>query len=678
MMQKAFHTIRRQIWYPVLALPLVLMIGVGVGMRRGYVGLDEKVLERIAIHLLSFAGIVSVGRLMLGRRPFFFWMSGMGAALLCREIHFVGTSTGFYIVLAGLIGLALLKYEALAEYLGSRTVVTLLAGSFFCYFIAQTLDQQWWRFAIGKPAWSGPLEEFIEVVGHIHIVLLTIVSRRMKVGSGSIVGGHEEAMNSRRVKWVITIAILLVNAVLLSVPSKVAYLVAQHRDVLLGRYGVSHFMTLLILAPVSLVVIRMVWRPKQEKSSRSREQTFKTIVLAGAIIIPIIGVDVAMRLAQPKRYVGTMRLFHRPPNVAKTGLIRDVPKTAFTYPVVRDGYPAMEFTLTGDKRGFRNKVDLEQYDVLMLGDSFTEGSDVSDDDIWPAVFAAKSGASVYNLGMSGGNPRTYLATLKKYLDEISPGTVVCMVYEGNDFRASNFKVKRSRGSVWNRVFKRSPLRRRFKECVIRIFAPLNTKRPVAQGRALSPGHPLYAVSCMPLAAPAGANAKYYAFELKPLLKHLVTRDKFVHSMGFVKACESLRGIKKRCDEGGVRLVVMYAPDKSHVLLPLVRDTLSPERFHAFMALKEKDLPEPDALFDMLVPKLRVREAALAEFCREEDLEFVSVTEPLREGIASGIQAYFTYDQHWTPPGHVIVAETLHRYFSSNGSDTMGPKDTEGF
>jgi hypothetical protein len=74
----------------------------------------------------------------------------------------------------------------------------------------------------------------------------------------------------------------------------------------------------------------------------------------------------------------------------------------------------------------------------------------------------------------------------------------------------------------------------------------------------------------------------------------------------------------------------------------------------------------DKLFDVLLPRLNVQESAVRDFCRTESIEFISLTEPLRRIIARGVQAYFTYDQHWTPLGHQIVAETISRYLQTAG------------
>ena len=45
------------------------------------------------------------------------------------------------------------------------------------------------------------------------------------------------------------------------------------------------------------------------------------------------------------------------------------------------------------------------------------------------------------------------------------------------------------------------------------------------------------------------------------------------------------------------------------------------------------------------------------------MPFVSATASLRAAAVSGTQVYFTYDQHWTPEGHEIVAEAVHRFLT---------------
>jgi hypothetical protein len=190
--------------------------------------------------------------------------------------------------------------------------------------------------------------------------------------------------------------------------------------------------------------------------------------------------------------------------------------------------------------------------------------------------------------------------------------------------------------------------------------------------AYKPGHPLYAVSWLPLAIPDGAGAKYYDFELKSLMAHYNTVNKqtLLKIAGWQNTFAKLREMKQICLDNGIRLIIVYAPDKPHVLPPLVKNKLSAQQVHSFITLKKKNLPLDNKLIDVLLSRLDVQESTMKEFCWHESIEFVSLTEPLRQGIMQGTQCYFTYDQHWTPPGHEIVAQVLNDYLK-NSQNNVG-------
>ncbi|MHC4293107.1 MAG: alginate O-acetyltransferase AlgX-related protein, partial [Planctomycetota bacterium] len=327
------------------------------------------------------------------------------------------------------------------------------------------------------------------------------------------------------------------------------------------------------------------------------------------------------------------------------------------------GYPDVPYTITVDKRGFRNTTDLEKYDVVTLGDSFTEGSHVSDKHAWPLVFSNKSNLTVYNLGMSGGSPLTYLDTLEKYGLALSPKTVICSIYEGNDFRDSNFEATKEekRVSFISRI-KSSPLRNAIKNGLIRLFGPVSNKRFSKNITALeSPSHPMYAVSWIPVCIPQTSEAKYYAFKIKRLLAHFDTTDNIKKSFGCQGLIQYLREINRTCKDQDMRFIIMYIPDKPHVVLPLLKNRLSAEQVHAFMSLKAKNLPQPDELMEILYSRLEAHESIIEELCREDSIEFISLTEPLQQETLKGRQVYYTYDQHWTPLGQLVAAETLADY-----------------
>lgn len=479
------------------------------------------------------------------------------------------------------------------------------------------------------------------------------------------------AVKPNQRKYLATIIVLSVILLLWAMPSNLAYNIAQHRDILLGRYTVDRLSTLLLLTPLGLLIIKAVWSGKKTNLTpqQKRQRSFKAIALSLSIILTIVTVDIFMRLLKRRHYVKQTTFYHRVPNKIQKGVTKDLPQTAFSYPLTPAGYPDIQYTLTIDKRGFRNKTDLQKYDLVVLGDSFTEGSGVSDNDTWPSLFAQKTNQSVYNLGMSAGSPLTYLETLKRFGLDLSPKTVVCMLYEGNDFRSSNFSAKKiKRRTSRFDLYDSSPFRHSIKRAMIRSLGPVNSNRfkqaalaDRSQTCPFPPSHPMYPLSWLPLAVPDGPDAKYYAFKIKRLLTHFTPQDVLLDSPGFQATFDYLRKIKTLCSQNNIRFIVMYAPDKPHTLLPLVSQKLSPDKLHAFMALKEKDLPPAEKLTDVLLPRLNAAESAIEQFCRSESIEFVSLTQPLRHQILNARQAYFTYDQHWTPIGHHVAADTLYHH-----------------
>jgi hypothetical protein len=471
-------------------------------------------------------------------------------------------------------------------------------------------------------------------------------------------------------KWTQTAVLVVVNFLLWAIPSNVAYLIAQNRDVLLGRYGVTRLTWMFLMIPISLMALYLIW--SNEKNKKKRQ--FQIISLTLSIIAPLILIDVFMRLTRDKHYIIHRGYYHLAPHKVFRGTFHDVPENAYSYPNMRPGYPDIEYSLTTDKRGFRNKTDLDKYDIVVLGDSFAEGSNVTDDQIWAHLLAQKGNLTVYNLGMAAGHSGTYLETFKRFGVDLSPKLVLCMVYEGNDFRDSNFEREDTLGYRLSGYFKRSPLRLTLENLMIRHLGTKDNRipeNPAISGRNRTNNKTnidpalLNALSWLPIAVPDGPDEKSYAFTVKSLLADFENRESFLHSKGYQKTLIDLRQIKKMCNDKNINLVIVYAPDKPHVLLPLIQSKVPAEKLRAFMALKQDNLPPTEEIMETILARVEIRESAVEEFCRSESIGFISLTEPMRKGITGGQQLYFTYDDHWTPLGHEVVANTISHYIDEH-------------
>ena len=458
--------------------------------------------------------------------------------------------------------------------------------------------------------------------------------------------------------------IVVGNLALWAVPSNVVLLIARDHDTFLGRYSREHLAWILASLALSVCVGYLVL---SRSAAVLKRRAFHLTAGALGVIPATCAMDLLARRCVPDSYVRDSLAYHRPANANVRSTIIDRPDAARTYPVVPPGFPPYDCTLHTDARGFRNASDLKQYDIVALGDSFTEGSRVSDAQAWPVRFAQLSGRSVCNLGMSGYAPQHYLAALREVGFPLKPRGVICTLYEENDFRAANM-VQRP-DSEFDRFIKQSPLRRLLDGFFVRTLGSIN-----AHGRIEG----IEVLSWLPMAVPAGPDAKYYAFAPNVLLDLYVTPGALRNDRHWEAVTGMVRQMQMLCREAGAEFVLVYLPSKPHVVLPLARDRLELERVRAFAALRSKDpLPPARQFADELFARLDTKETALAEWCRSEGIAFVSMTPALRAAAAAGRQVFFTYNDHWTPVGHEVVAAALHDYWKSRaGPATIHPGATK--
>ncbi|MGB2986031.1 MAG: SGNH/GDSL hydrolase family protein, partial [Phycisphaerae bacterium] len=455
----------------------------------------------------------------------------------------------------------------------------------------------------------------------------------------------------RRQKIWLTI-VITANLLLWLIPSDVVEQIARDRHTMLGRYSRNHFSWIVGVAVISLISFYVDW-----STGKFYRRRWFQVMAALFFLIPALGViDYLRRPPESAHYIRDSFVYHRPINTEFTAVFKDKPEAYRTYPDAPPGYGTVACTLNTDKRGFRNQTNFDRYDVVVLGDSFAEGSSVSDEHVWPAHLAAKSGLSVCNLGMSGYDPLHYLESLKEYGLALKPRYVLCLLYEGNDFRSAKSDRKRKSPSFSKRLkkyFKQSPMINTLDSFLIETFGPINCAGPVRGIETLD---------WLPLAIPKGPNANYYTFGPTQLRDLYINREAFSRDRHWLNPRRQLAEMNKLCKDIGTRFVVVYAPLKAHVMLPIVANRLPADKVRAFTTISyKKDLPEPDVFLANLLARVDARESVVGEWCRRESIPFISLAKALRETAIEGAQVYYTYDQHWTPHGHEVVADAVSRY-----------------
>ena len=460
-------------------------------------------------------------------------------------------------------------------------------------------------------------------------------------------------MDYKNQRRLLVLVCVVLNLVLWIIPANVLELIAGDDHVLLGRYSRVQF-TWMIVALVATLIAFYIGLPNEEGR---RRRAFQMIAGFGIGLPLLLGIDAVVTLIRASHnapYVFDGLAYHRPANYHVEDQFEDRPQAERSFPDRPDGFGKVAFDFRFDERGFRNPAAVDDCDVVVLGDSFAEGSRVTNEDAWPARLADRTGLRIYNLGMSGYDPQHYLASLKRHGLPLKPKLVICMIYEGNDFRSAKWienpeDYKLPAKKVFQHFLRNSLVISSLDRLFTQTFGRIASRRHLEGGEIFS---------WMPVRVAAGETTRHYAFSPKRMLRHLDSLDEFRIGRHWANTARNLRAIKESCKLAGAQLVIVYAPDKPHTVLPLVREELPGEKVHAFAELKTRDIPGPDAFMQQLFAGLDAMETVTREFCETESIPFVTFTPALRAAAAAGRQVYYTYDQHWTPIGHEVVTDAL--------------------
>lgn len=443
----------------------------------------------------------------------------------------------------------------------------------------------------------------------------------------------------------------------------------------------------------------------------------------------------ALRIAAKRNSTGTQPtqlkltglVRHRPPNKHYSLTEIDKPEQARSYPNAPPGYPEFPVSLTTDQYGYRNLTQQKTYPVVAVGDSFTAGSHVSDEQGWTVLLSQQLGMPIYNLGVSGSGPDTYLNNFATLGKTFEPKLVFVMVYEGNDFRYSTnlpspitteatstntikndltpnninqpsvqvsesnidsdqttakqaSSIETSTASIspskpkaqpaeaqkshtnnainWEKLAKASPVTKGLKRFSSEHMEQIGKQWPLPQYQQLQ--------SWMPVKIESAENQHFYSFKPKRLLYLNISKQKFRQDYDWKVPEKMFNAFSYLAQQDDFRLIFVYAPSKPHVIMPLIENRIDAEQLLRFAKYKKDNLALTAAEFKQrLYANLNNQEAVFFDWCASNQVECISLTKPLQQATKNGEQTYFTYDQHWTPKGNQIAAQTIANYLQQS-------------
>jgi hypothetical protein len=156
-------------YYLIFATPLIITFIINLLIQYQLYSISKNALETIAPLILAVFLSISFARFALNKNKFFIWAGCLLLVLFIREIHPPGSSLGVYVGILALLYIAHKHYSNFPGYFQDARFINLIAMGFFTYFIAVTIDQRFWKFIPGEDIAHVPLEESLEVIGHILI-----------------------------------------------------------------------------------------------------------------------------------------------------------------------------------------------------------------------------------------------------------------------------------------------------------------------------------------------------------------------------------------------------------------------------------------------------------------------------------------------------------------------------
>ncbi len=367
--------------------------------------------------------------------------------------------------------------------------------------------------------------------------------------------------------------------------------------------------------------------------------------------------------------------------------------------IVRMGYlppdlvrhPTYRFPFVTDANGFRNSEPQSMAEVVALGDSFTDGMTLPAEMTWPARLASRLGVSVRNYGTAGFGPGQELRALEEYALACRPRLVVVGFFAGNDLvDAERFEAfERGGGSIPSvgRGWKIKGVIARFDQLYLTSLYQ-GASAFLSDGRRGLKGRPARATgddfsgedSTVSRATgpafdrglfsiPVSGHVLRFAL-LPPYLNRLtLSRQQLEVSRGWELTRRAYREMHRLVRAQGAELIVLFIPSKSQVYLPQLLASFEATELRAALGYCLGS-PEPQPELDTLMRNRLALNDLMREFCAEEGIRFLDLTEDLESRVRAGQNVYFPDDSHWNAAGHETAAAALDRVL---GGDTLRPE-----
>jgi hypothetical protein len=317
--------------------------------------------------------------------------------------------------------------------------------------------------------------------------------------------------------------------------------------------------------------------------------------------------------------------YRRPSSITWTGKV-------VTSQMQRIGYDAKCFpkeqaiTLQYDKDGFRNPADLEDWEIVVIGDSFTELGNLDYDDLVSTQLGSFVDRSVKNLGISHTGILNQTACLQHFGVSKSTKHVVWVFFEGNDLQDLILESQRQ-----SRI-----------EMGVSEHVDLIASRKTQSSLTGAIQNVLFGPSRLDIYGPAvNATLSRGSESFRFKLDYTPVGSEMLGPVGdqLRVAIEKLADL---CQQRNLKLWCVYMPTKRRAFHSLRYEVDPDAALHLRQPWQPSDLPQ-----------------WLERQCRQKQIEFVDATPSLIELNKSDEFSHnLAFDTHLSVAGARVVAELL--------------------
>lgn len=296
-----------------------------------------------------------------------------------------------------------------------------------------------------------------------------------------------------------------------------------------------------------------------------------------------------------------------------------------------------------DADGFRLPANpSDDYDVVALGDSYTEGANVARP--WTDAFANASSLSIRNLGFRGYGIRHHAWVWQEYGIQENPDVLIIGFFGGNDVFTAGLDIE-------------APFSTPLEEREADTLAEPVTDHSVTEDEVI---YPIYLSDGTPITFLSTYISWMNAAE-----------DQLTGSVNYQVIEENLALIQQSASQDTC-LVFVYFPSKPEVYFPYLNET-----YPALLEGQKTVLINSDGTlhivedFDINIERVldwRLNTGnVFTELAESLGYETLNLHPAFDEHAANGEMLYYTYDTHWNQAGQTLAGETIADFVTENCS-----------